>query len=108
MTCYTNSKLTSTKHYSHLHNYCDLPVFPARFRYHMDKMPRSFGCDTTSQHPCVYILKHEGVTTYIPNFVEDIGLLDKDKKIFNYIKAKLSNHFTITIYDDMNYYLGMG
>ncbi len=84
-----------------------LPQASARFRDHMDKILRSFGCVPTSQHPCVYILKHEGVTAYIPVFVDDIGLLAKDKTIFQYIKEQLSKHFTITINDDMNYYLGM-
>jgi len=84
-----------------------LPQASARFRQHIDTILRSFGCVPTSQHPCVYILKHEGVTAYIPVFVDDIGLLSKDKKIFQYIKDKLSEHFTITVNDDMNYYLGM-
>jgi len=44
---------------------------------------------------------------FIPVFVDDIGLMSKDKEIFSYIKQKLSEHFTITINNDMNYYLGM-
>ena len=84
-----------------------LPQASARFRQHMDTILRSFGCVPTSQHPCVYILEHDGSKAYIPVFVDDIGMMSKDKKIFEYIKKQLSKHFTITVNADMNYYLGM-
>ncbi len=84
-----------------------LPQASARFREHIDKILRSFGCVPTTQHPCVYILEHEGSKAYIPVFVDDIGLMAKDRKIFQFIKDKLAEHFTITTNQDMNYYLGM-
>ncbi len=52
-------------------------------------------------------MNHEGSTAYIPVFVDDIGLMAKDRKIFEYIKAQLSQHFQLTVNSDMNYYLGM-
>ena len=67
-----------------------LPQASARFREHMDKILKSFGCKPTSQHPCVYVLEHEGSKAYIPVFVDDVGLMAKDKKIFQFIKEKLA------------------
>jgi len=63
-----------------------LPQASARFREHIDKILRSFGCVPTSQHPCVYVLHHNNQTAFIPVFVDDIGLMSKNKEIFSYIK----------------------
>jgi len=53
------------------------------------------------------MLEYNGQKAFIPVFVDDIGLMSKNKEIFEYVKSKLSEHFVITVNEDMNYYLGM-
>jgi len=83
-----------------------MPEASAYFHEHSDAVLKSFGCTPIPEDDCVYVLEHEGEIAYILKHVDDFGLMSKSQRLIDYIKSKLSEHYTITVNPDMSYYLG--
>ena len=79
----------------------------AYFHEHSDNTLKSFGCVPIAEDDCVYTLEINGKIAYILKHVDDFGLMSKHQDLIDFIKQKLSETYTITINEDMQFYLGM-
>ncbi len=73
-----------------------MPEASAYFHAHSDTVLKSFGCIPTPEDDCFYVLKYNNETAYILKHVDDFGIISKSQHLIDYIKSKLSEHYTIT------------
>ncbi len=73
-----------------------MPEASAYLHAHSDMVLKSFGCIPIPEDDCVYVLKYNNETAYILKHVDDFGIISKSQQLIDYIKSKLSEHYTIT------------
>jgi hypothetical protein len=83
-----------------------MPEASAYFHEHSDTILKSFGCIPIPEDDCVYTLEYNNERAYILKHVDDFGIMSKSQTLINYIKMKLSDTYTLTVNNDMSYYLG--